>query len=101
MGIGFSPVTLPMAPMYNTNLVSPAEAPQSWEDLLDPKREENIGMTTDPKAWAALAVADEGWGIEKTEAFLRELKKQNIIWTSGHCSGFTLLIAGEFKIHAV
>lgn len=89
-----------VVPMYNTNLVSTDEAPKRWEDLLDPKWKGHIGMTTDLKAWYVLALAEGGWGVEKTEAFLKKLRKQNPIWAKGHSAGTTLLIAGEFKIFA-
>ena len=51
-------------PQYNTNLVSAAEAPKSWEDLLHPKWRGQLGHVTDPKVWVVLAT-DGGWGIER------------------------------------
>lgn len=89
-----------IVPMYNTNLVSPDEAPKSWQDLLDPRWKGHIGITSDPKVWYTLAFAEGGWGIEKTENYLKKLRKQNLIWAKSHGSGLVLLIAGEFKIFA-
>ncbi len=85
-------------PTYNTKQVSAAEAPKKWEDLLDPRWKGKIGLTTDMKTWTTLAVAEGGWGIEKTEAFLKKIKQQEPIWAQGHSAGYSLMIAGEFNI---
>jgi ABC-type Fe3+ transport system substrate-binding protein len=87
-----------VTPHYNTNKVSAAEAPKSWEDLLNPKWKGQLSITTDPKVWVTLAVEEGGWGLERTEDFLRKLKQQQLIWSSGHSTGHSLLIAGDFKI---
>ncbi len=88
------------APQFNTRRVPAAEAPKSWEDLLNPKWKGHIGMTADMRTWYIMALAEGGWGIEKTEEFLRKLKQQDIVWAPGHSAGFALLVAGEYKIHA-
>ena len=90
----------PKIPQYNTNLVSAAEAPKNWEDLLEPRWKRQIGMVTDMKTWWALALAEGGWGIEKTEAFLAKLKQQEPIWATGLVQSHSLLIAGEYKVMA-
>lgn len=88
-----------LTPQYNTKLVSAAEAPKTWEDLLNPKWKGQIGLTPDVKVWYMLALDEKGWGIQKTEDFLRKLQQQKLIWVSGgHTAGHKLLIAGEFKI---
>ena len=87
-----------IVPMFNTKQVSPAEAPKKWEDMLDPKWKGKMAMTADMKGWSVLALTDNGWGIEKTEDFLKKLKQQQLIWASGHTAGHNLLIAGEFKV---
>jgi iron(III) transport system substrate-binding protein len=87
-----------IVPMYNTNQVSAAEAPKNWEDLLNPKWKGKIGMTTDVKAWYVMALAEGGWGIGKTENFLKSLKQQEPLWAAGHTAGYNLLIAGEYKM---
>ncbi len=88
-----------IVPMYNTKLVTAAEAPKKWEDLLDPKWKGQMAMTTDMKVWAVFALAPNGWGMKKTEDFLAKLKKQEIIWAAGgHTGGQSLLVAGDYKI---
>ena len=88
----------PKVPMYNTKLLAPAEAPKTWEDLLNSKWKGQIGLTRDVMIWYTLALAEGGWGIEKTEEFLRKLRQQEPIWASGNTAGHNLLMAGEYKI---
>ena len=88
-------------PQYNTKLVSAAEAPKSWQDLLDPKWKGQIGVPASSiKQWAVLALAEGGWGMEKTENFLKRLKEQDPKFGAGYSATHALLIAGEFKIQA-
>ncbi len=85
-------------PWYNTKLVPAAEAPKSWDDLLDPKWKGKIGLTSEITKWYVLALGEGGWGVEKTDSFLRKLKQQEPIWAPGHTAAHNWLIAGEFKI---
>ncbi len=85
-------------PQYNTNKISAAEAPKSWEDLLDPKWRGQLGMVSDLKTWMQFAVEDGGWGVEKTTQYLTKLAQQKIIWGSGRTATHALMVAGEFKI---
>lgn len=85
-------------PQYNTNLVSAAEVPKSWEDLLQPKWKGQLGMPIDPRTWWTLALADGGWGVEKTTSFITKLKAQQPKMQKGPPQGHALLIAGDFKI---
>ena len=45
-------------------------------------------------------LGEGGWGIEKTEDYLRKLRQQNIIWMPGQSGGHSLLIAGEYHLVA-
>lgn len=87
-----------VTPQYNSKLISAAEAPKSWEDLLDPKWKGQIALTTDMKVWTTMALGEGGWGVEKTEGFLSKLKRQNLIWAAGHTEAHNLMLPGEFKI---
>ncbi len=87
-----------IVPQYNTNKLSAADAPKSWEDLLNPKWKGKLGLTPDVKVWYTLALDERGWGIEKTENFLKKLKQQEVIWASGHAAGLSLMMAGEFPV---
>jgi iron(III) transport system substrate-binding protein len=61
-------------PAYNTKLVQPAEAPKSWDDLLDPKWSGKIGVSTATHHWGRLS---QLWGDDKTTAFVTKLAAQN------------------------
>jgi iron(III) transport system substrate-binding protein len=92
------PGSNPIVPMYNTNLLTAAEAPKKWEDLLDPKWKGKLGMPNRLMYWAVLALGENGWGIPKTEDFLRKLKQQKIIWAGGPSKAHTLMVTGEYPI---
>ncbi|HWP56957.1 MAG TPA: extracellular solute-binding protein [Candidatus Acidoferrales bacterium] len=85
---------------YNTRLVSPKEAPKSYEDLLDPrwKGRQMTVVESNMLRWFTGQV--ERWGREKTVGYLEKLAKQEPLFKSG--GGATLeaqlLAAGEFKI---
>ena len=87
-----------LTPQYNTNLVSAAEVPRSWEELLNPKWKGQLGMPTDPRSWWTIALAEGGWGVEKTLDFVTKLKAQEPKMQKGPPQGHALLIAGDFKI---
>ena len=67
-----------ITPQYNSRLVSAAEAPRNWEDLLNPKWKGSIGLAPNMRPWFTLALGEGGWGVEKTEDFLRKLRQQQI-----------------------
>lgn len=58
--------------LYNTNKVSDEDAPNSWEDVLDPKWKGRTGSWVRAAAWAQLA---DAWGEEKAEQHLRDYIK--------------------------
>jgi ABC-type Fe3+ transport system substrate-binding protein len=88
-----------ITPQYNTKLVSPAEVPRSWEAMLNPKWKGQLGTQTDPKPWWTIALAEGGWGLEKTIDFVTKLKAQIPNMQNGPSQGHSLLIAGNFKIY--
>ncbi len=88
-----------LTPQYNTNLVSAAEVPRSWEELLNPKWKGQLGTQTDPRTWWTIALAEGGWGLEKTIDFVTKLKAQKPNMVTGPSQGHALLIAGNFKIY--
>jgi iron(III) transport system substrate-binding protein len=56
---------------YNTNLVSAEEAPKSWQDLLDPKWKNNIGLVhigAGGSTWSRDLWLRQAYGIEFWEA---------------------------------
>jgi iron(III) transport system substrate-binding protein len=81
---------------YNTTLVSTAQAPKSWEDLLDPKWKDTISMDKDGGEWVLMMWA--AWGKEKTINYLKRLVKNNIIAGAGATQRTEMLAAGAYKI---
>jgi iron(III) transport system substrate-binding protein len=84
---------------YNSKLVSAAEAPKDWSDLLNPKWKGKIGMDQEEFEWYAQSV--ETWGREKAQKFHRALAQQQIHWRKGHTLLSQLIAAGEFSLGIV
>jgi iron(III) transport system substrate-binding protein len=81
---------------YNTNLVKPAEAPKSYEDLLNPKWKNDISIDNEPEQ-AVFAWLLE-WGEEKTADYMKALMRNGTIARRGHTLQVQLLCSGETKI---
>ena len=61
-------------PAYNKNLVKPEDVPKSWEDLLDPKWKDKIGVSVATHHWARLS---QIWGDDKTTQYVTRLAALN------------------------
>ena len=81
---------------YNTNLVSAAEAPKKWDDLLDPKWKGLISTDRDGGEWVLMLWA--AWGKEKTVNYLKNLAKNNVTLGAGAQARIEMLSAGAYKI---
>jgi iron(III) transport system substrate-binding protein len=85
-----------VAPAYNPNVVSAAEAPKDWNDLLDPKWRGKIGVSTATHHWARLG---QLWGDERTTRFMEGLNAQQP--TLGRLPElYTRLTLGEIAVYA-
>ncbi|MGH7830517.1 MAG: ABC transporter substrate-binding protein [Candidatus Binatia bacterium] len=84
---------------YNTKMVSPQEAPEDWEDLLDPEWKGKIAIDKEEYEWYAALV--KAWGKERTQKYMRALAKQDIQWRKGHTLIAQLMSAGEFPVAIV
>jgi ABC-type Fe3+ transport system substrate-binding protein len=89
-------------PTYNTDLVPRDSAPQSWQDLLDPKWRGKL-------AWASHATTSSAPGFiglvlgelgeEKGRAYLEKLAQQRIVPVAGSARALVdQTIAGEYPI---
>ena len=87
---------LPTVATYNTNLVSPAEAPKGWEDFLNPKWKGSISMDRAGGEWVLMLWA--AWGKEKTTNYLRNLAKNNLVLATGATARTEMLAAGAYKM---
>jgi iron(III) transport system substrate-binding protein len=81
---------------YNTNLVKPAEAPKSYQDLLNPKWKNDIIIDNEPEQ-AVFAWLIE-WGEEKTAQYMKALMRNGTVARRGHTLQVQLLCSGESKI---
>jgi iron(III) transport system substrate-binding protein len=64
-----------IVPAYNNKLVSPQDAPKSWQDLLHPRWKGKLGVSTATHHFGRLATGP--WGEEKTSAYVKTLAQQN------------------------
>ncbi|MBI2853545.1 MAG: extracellular solute-binding protein [Chloroflexi bacterium] len=94
----------PMGVIYNSKIISPADAPKSWEDLLNPKWKGKTAASKSsdeaPLALAAWWGKDGGLDWDRSFKFWEDVFK---ITQPRVVSGYTgpmqtLLVAGEFQI---
>ncbi len=81
---------------YNTRLVTQAEAPKRYEDLLNPKWKKQLGMESEEYYWFGAML--EVMGREKGLEFMRRLAGQEPNFRKGHTLLTELLSAGEFSV---
>lgn len=84
---------------FNTELVSPAEAPKNWADLLHPRWKGQMIMDREESEWYANML--KVMGAEKGREFMKKLAAQEIVFRRGHTLQAQLVAAGEFKIGVV
>jgi ABC-type Fe3+ transport system substrate-binding protein len=86
---------------YNTRAVPAAEAPKSFEDLLNPKWKGAIAWRADSEIGALLFIASvmRAMGKEAGEAYLKKLSAQRIVNYAGSARALVDRVgAGEYKI---
>ncbi|HWP57011.1 MAG TPA: extracellular solute-binding protein [Candidatus Acidoferrales bacterium] len=88
----------PYTVAHNTRMVKPSEAPQRWEDLLDPKWKGKLGMDNTKYAWSNALI--EIMGQEKAVKFFRALAEQNIDYRGSYTLLAQLMAAGEIPVCA-
>lgn len=81
---------------YNTKMVSAADAPKNYEDLLDPKWKGKMGVDKREHSWFATQL--KIMGEEKGLKYFRQLATQNLQLRTGHTLLVQLCIAGEFPV---
>jgi iron(III) transport system substrate-binding protein len=86
---------------FNTRLVSAAEAPQSYEDLADPKWRDRMVWSTSPETGAPFFITQvrQFMGEDKALAYLEALGRQNIATQSASIRAvLDQVIAGEYAV---
>jgi iron(III) transport system substrate-binding protein len=81
---------------YNTAMVSKADAPKDWEDLLKPVWRGKIGI--DPDDHLLYGGLEEKWGEKRAGDFFRKLAQQKIQFRKGHTLLAQLIAAGEYPM---
>jgi iron(III) transport system substrate-binding protein len=88
--------TSPMIVSYNTRLVSSADLPRDYVDLLQPKWKGRLGLDSSDFEW--YANLRKIWGAEKAQKFLEGLKRQEVRLVQGRVLLTELLTGGEIAI---
>ena len=88
----------PYTVAYNTRLVKANEAPQRWEDLLDPKWKGKLGMDNTKYAWSNAML--DIMGQEKAVKFFKALAAQDIDYRGSYTLLAQLMAAGEIPVCA-
>lgn len=81
---------------YNTKMVTAADAPRNYQDLLDPKWKGKLAIDIKDHQWYAAQL--EIMGEEKGKEFFRKLVRQDLNVRSGHSLLNELCVAGEFPV---
>jgi iron(III) transport system substrate-binding protein len=79
---------------YNTSLVPTANAPKTWEDLLDPKWKGRIAVPVDNSIATDLSIV---WGEQKTVDYWTRLVQNSVTIATAPEVG-TRVAAGEFPL---
>ena len=82
--------------VYNTKLLSPADAPNSWDNLCNPKYKGQISF--DPLEVRFLTNLYKMMGDEKLQKWLECIGKNNPIIQRGHTTRLELMLAGDHAI---
>jgi len=90
-------------PNWNTNAVSPEEAPTAWEDLADPKWDGRLALEREDYDWYMMIrdywLEEEGLPPEEVTSRFEAIA-QGAIPVDGHSTAAELLGAGEFDLFA-
>ena len=82
--------------LYNTNMIPRDKAPQAFEDLLDRRWKEKLGMDTTDYDWLAALI--DYYGRGKALEFAAKLSKQQLNLRRGPTLLAQLAVAGEFPV---
>ena len=82
--------------LYNTRMIARDKAPQSFEDLLDPRWKDKSGMDTTDYDWLASLI--DYYGRGKALEFAGKLTKQQLNLRRGPTLLAQLAVAGEFPV---
>ena len=84
---------------YNTRSVRPADAPRTWQDLLDPRWKGRLAIDENEIEWYGSML--DYLGRDRGLAFMRALARQEPQLRRGHSLLSKLLVAGDFPLALV
>ena len=87
---------LTTALIYNTTLVKPESAPQTYDSLLDPSWKGKLLF--DPEAGYILGAMEQAWGREKAVNYLTKLRNQDLSFRRGGALTTQVVSSGEYPI---
>ncbi len=96
--IGVEVATFISGIVYNTQIVSPAEAPKHLKDVLNPKWKGKIASTPYAAQFDRIALLP-GWGNEKMKGFITKLS--NNVGGLIRCGEISRITSGEFVMMAM
>jgi len=82
--------------LYNTKMLGRESPPRSFEDLLDPRWKDKLGMDTTDYDWLASLI--DYYGREKAIDFGNKLAKQQLNFRRSPTLLAQLAVAGEFPV---
>ncbi len=82
--------------LYNTKMLGKDAPPRSFEDLLDPRWKDNLGLDTTDYDWLASLI--DYYGREKAIEFANKLAKQRLNFRRSPTLLAQLAVAGEFPV---
>jgi iron(III) transport system substrate-binding protein len=82
--------------LYNTRMIARDKAPQSFDDLLDPRWKDKLGMDTTDYDWLGSLI--DYYGRGKALEFAGKLAKQQLNLRRGPTLLAQLAVAGEFPV---
>ena len=83
---------------YNTNLVKKEDVPQTYEQLLDPKKWKGKKNSIDDEAYGLLSGLIRAWGREKAVSYFKKLAAQDPVLMRGNTNRVQLTVAGEYSL---
>jgi ABC-type Fe3+ transport system substrate-binding protein len=95
-GYWTSVYSIPRVMAYNTKLVKAEAAPKSYDDLLQPKWKDSVGLSDSATLWYAGFL--KYYGEEKGREFMKRLSAQKPAFRDSETVITQLLAAGEFPL---
>jgi len=95
-GYWTSVYSIPRVMAYNTKLVRPDAVPKTYEDLLQPRWKNNVGLSDSAVLWYAGFL--KFYGDEKGREYMKKLAAQKPAFRDSETVVSQLLAAGEFPL---